>query len=118
MEEKPKKKRTQAAIDAQKRYYQRHKEKCLERQRKWYAAHPDYPKNYYRAHHPAGLTPEKMEAKQQEKIAKKKARERKNYMKNLSYRQSKAREYYYTHREERLAYQKEYNKRKREEEKC
>jgi hypothetical protein len=118
MEETPKKKRTPAMIAAQKRYYQRHKEKCLERQRKWFAEHPDYRKNYNKAYRLIGTTPEELEAKKQERIAKKKARERKKYMKNLSYRQRKAREYYQAHREERLAYQKEYNKRKKEKEAC
>lgn len=118
MEEKPKKKRTPAMIAAQKRYYQRHREKCLERQRKWFAEHPDYRKNYNKAYRLIGTTPEELEAKKQEKLTKKKDRERKKYMKNLSYRQRKAREYYQAHREERLAYQKEYNKRKKENEAC
>lgn len=118
MEEQPKKKRTKAMIEAQKRYYQRHREECLARQKKWFAEHPDYRKKYNEAYKKVGVNPEELEVKKQEQLERKKARERRNYVKKLTYRRRKAREYYQVHREERLAYQKEYNKRKKEKEAC
>lgn len=108
MEDKPKRKRTPAMIAAQKRYYQRHREECLERQRKWYAAHPDYRAKYNAGYTKIGITPEERKARNKEK-------NQKSYVRHLEYRKRKALEYYYAHREERLAYQKEYNKRKKEE---
>jgi hypothetical protein len=85
-EEKPKRVRTKAEIEAQKRYYQRHKEECLARQRKWFAEHPDYQKEYGKA-----------------------------YRKSNSDKWAKTRNsYYQKHREERLIYQRAYEKLKRE----